>query len=50
MLRWELARPELELSAAMLAQLSAAHAGEPLWVRQVGSFALSPPLLLLTFD
>lgn len=49
-LRWELARPELELSAATLAQLSAAHAGEPLWVRQVGSFALSPPLLLLTFD
>ncbi len=49
-LRWELAGPELELSSAMLTQLSAAHAGEALWVRQVGSFALSPPLLLLTLD
>lgn len=49
-LRWELARSELELSSATLAQLSATHAGEPLWVRQVGSFALSPPLLLLTLD
>src|SRR5690606_33178866 len=41
-LRWELYRPELELSAAMLAQLSGEHAGRPLWVRQVGSFAVSP--------
>jgi hypothetical protein len=45
-LRWELAQPRLELSAAMLAQLSSEHAGKPLWVRQVGSFATSPPLLL----
>ena len=49
-LRWELAGPKLELPSAMLTQLSAAHAGEALWVRQVGSFALSPPLLLLTLD
>jgi hypothetical protein len=45
-LRWEVAQPRLELSAATLAQLSSEHAGEPLWVRQVGSFAASPPLLL----
>jgi hypothetical protein len=47
-LRWELAQPRLELSAATLAQLSSEHPGEPLWVRQVGSFAASPPLLLTT--
>jgi phage terminase large subunit-like protein len=35
-------------SHATVAVLSADHAGEPLWVRQVGSFALSPPLLLTT--
>lgn len=45
-LRWELDRPELELTAATLAQLSGEQAGQPLWVRQVGSFAVSPPLLL----
>jgi len=48
LLRWELAQPRLELSAATLAQLSSAHPGERLWVRQVGSFAVSPPLLLTT--
>jgi hypothetical protein len=46
--RWELHQARLELSAATLAQLSGAHAGQPLWVRQVGSFAASPPLLLTT--
>ena len=47
-LRWELVQPLLELSAATLAQLSSEHSGQPLWVRQVGSFATSPPLLLTT--
>jgi hypothetical protein len=47
-LRWELGDAELELSAATLAQLSSQHPGQPLWVRQVGSFAASSPLLLAT--
>jgi hypothetical protein len=45
-LRWELAAARLELSASLLAELAAGHAGKPLWVRQVGSFAVSEPLLL----
>ncbi len=45
---WQAAAPRLELSAEQLAQLVAEHGGKPLWVRQVGSFAVSdPPLLLL---
>jgi hypothetical protein len=49
-LRWELDRPRLELSAATLAQLASEHPGEALWVRQIGSFAASRPLLLTTLD
>jgi phage portal protein BeeE len=49
-LRWELGLPVLELSAATLAQLASEHPGQALWVRQVGSFATSPPLLLTIFD
>jgi hypothetical protein len=45
-LRWELSQPRLELSAATVAHLSSEHPGQPLWVRQVGSFAVSPALLL----
>lgn len=45
-LRWNLAAPTLTLPPATLATLHAEHAGAPLWVRQAGSFALSPPLLL----
>ncbi len=45
-LRWELGEPRLTLSAATRASLAADHAGQPLWVRQVGSFATSQPLLL----
>ena len=48
--RWELDRAELALSSALLVQLSSEHPGQPLWVRQVGSFALSPPLLLTIID
>jgi hypothetical protein len=47
-LHWTLATSALTLSPATVAALSADHAGEPLWVCQVGSFALSPPLLLTT--
>jgi len=42
LLRWELDRPELALPPEFRAE----HAGKPLWVRQVGGFATSGPLLL----
>lgn len=45
-LRWEITQPRLELSAPLRAELTATHAGQALWVRQVGSFAVSDPLLL----
>ena len=45
-LRWQTSSPRLELSGALMTELAAAHAGQPLWVRQVGSFAVSEPLLL----
>jgi hypothetical protein len=45
-LRWETSSPHLEIDAASWASIRTAHAGQPLWVRQVGTFALSPPLLL----
>jgi hypothetical protein len=44
--RWHPVEPQLELSAALFAELSSEHPGKPLWVRQVGSFAVSDPLLL----
>jgi len=47
-LHWNLALPNLTVPPATLAALRAHHAGLPLWVRQVGSFALSPQLLLTT--
>jgi hypothetical protein len=47
-LRWETAAPQLEIDSATWASIRTAHAGQPLWVRQVGTFALSPPLLLAT--
>jgi hypothetical protein len=45
-LMWRTAQPQLELSAAQLASLAGVHSGEPLWVRQIGGFAHSHPLLL----
>ena len=45
-LRWQPTEPQLALPAALLAELAAEHAGKPLWVRQIGSFAVSDPLLL----
>lgn len=47
-LHWNVTAPELTLSPATLASLEAQHSGKPLWVRQVGSFAMSAPLLLTT--
>ncbi len=43
---WQLASARLELSASELNDLLALAGGQPLWVRQIGSLALSPPLLL----
>lgn len=45
---WDVATPQLNLSAQMLADISAAHPGQPVWVRQVGSWSSSDPLLLFT--
>lgn len=44
--RWDLAQPMLALPASTRAQLLTAYPGQPLWVRQIGSFAASDPLLL----
>jgi hypothetical protein len=45
---WQPFEPRLELLPDQVAQLVAAHAGKDLWVRQIGSFAASDPLLLTT--
>ena len=47
-LRWEVGQPLLEVGASSWSAIRAAHVGKPLWVRQVGTAALSPPLLLAT--
>ena len=46
---WTVSAAGLVLEADDVAALAALHAGEPLWVRQKGSFALSPPLRLAAF-
>lgn len=43
---WEVAEPALVIPQPVLAPLAAAHPGSSLWVRQIGSFALSAPLHL----
>ena len=45
---WTTPQPQLVLSPAIMAQLSPLHAGQPLHVRQQGTYALSEPLLLAT--
>jgi len=45
-MRWEVGQPRLDLAPDQRASLAAAHAGQPLWVRQVGLHGLSDPLLL----
>ena len=47
---WETSEPKLRIDSAALQGLAAQHAGASVWVRQVGSFALSDPLLLHTLD
>jgi hypothetical protein len=43
---WETSNADITFPAPEWTALTAAHAGQPLWVRQVGSHALSAPLLL----
>lgn len=50
LLTWQTAVPRLDIDGPSLAALAAAHSGEPLWVRQIGSFARSLPLHLLTLS
>ena len=45
---WNVDEPTLVLDAAIMATLKEAYPGVVLWVRQVGSFAVSDPLLLTT--
>lgn len=47
---WDTTAPTLTLDAATVAALKAAHPGAEIWVRQIGSFALSDPLLLAVLD
>lgn len=47
-MQWDVLEPRLLLDVASLASVSAVNAGAPVWVRQVGSHALSYPLLLAT--
>jgi hypothetical protein len=46
--RWQVSAPSLEIDAATWSSIVFAHVGKPVWVRQVGTAALSPPLLLTT--
>jgi hypothetical protein len=43
---WEITQPRIDLSADSLAELTQAHPGSAVWVRQVGSFSQSDPLFL----
>jgi hypothetical protein len=43
---WRTEAPHLELDGAAIAALVSEHPGEPMWVRQIGRFAQSDPLLL----
>jgi len=47
---WEVGEPRLELSAESWAALVAQFPGEPLWVRQIGTYAASLSLLLTTLS
>ena len=46
LLQWEVTEPRLALSPATVANLAADHAGQPVWVSQIGIHAASDPLLL----
>ena len=45
---WETTAPRLTIDPGGLADLQSAHAGQPIWVRQLGRHGASDPLLLTT--
>ncbi|MBH5321546.1 phage tail protein [Aurantiacibacter sediminis] len=47
---WAMAAPEFTLDPPTVSDLQANHPGQPLWVRQIGTFSRSLPLLLTTID
>lgn len=47
---WPLETPSLRLTAAERSALVSAHGAGPLWVRQIGTFDRSAPLLLATLS
>jgi hypothetical protein len=50
LMAWDVQSSTLTLDAPQLAALRVNHPGAQIWVRQIGSFALSDPLLLTTLD
>ena len=47
---WEVVTPQLSIGAATRTQLQTQYPGALLWVRQIGSFARSEPLLLASIS
>ena len=47
---WEVTAPQLSIAAAIRTQLQTQYPGSLLWVRQIGSFARSEPLLLTSIS
>lgn len=47
---WETTEPRLTIAEPVWTAIRTAHPGKPLWVRQIGTAALSNPLLLLTIS
>lgn len=43
---WEVSAPQLAISSAQVAQFSSSFPGAPIWVAQIGTHAVSLPLLL----
>ena len=43
---WDVSSPILALDSATIASLESRYSGADFWVRQIGSFAQSDPLLL----
>lgn len=47
---WQSSEPSIVLQADAVAALQAAHSGQPIWVRQIGSFGTSDPLFLYRIE
>lgn len=50
LLSWPTTTPNLTIDPATLASLQNDHSGQAIWVRQIGTFARSLPLFLLTIS